>query len=37
VEVRVFLWDESNEGSGGDRCENAKAKIAMKADGRVYL
>jgi hypothetical protein len=37
VEVRVFLWDESNEGSGGDGCENAKAKMKMKANRRVYL
>jgi len=37
VEVRVFFWDESNEGSGGDGCENAKAEIAMKANGGVYL
>jgi len=37
VEVRVFFWDESNEGSGGDECENAKAEIAMKANGGVYL
>jgi len=37
MEVRVFFWNESNEGSGGDGCENAEAKIAMKANGRVYL
>ena len=37
VEVRVFFWNESNKGSGGDGYENAKTEITMKANGRVYL
>ena len=37
MEVRVFFWNESNKGSGGDRYENAKTEIAMKANGMVYL
>jgi len=37
MEVRVSFWSKSDERSGREGCENAEAKIVMKANGKVYL